>query len=882
MKPMILNQEQQISFISMCNNAVNKGHKEGKTKRQKNATTKKISKPKELTRKQIITVHKLEKNKEETSEDSQPENYDSQSDANMDGTRKDEEVRTNPLSKLFNKLSNKLIKKEESETKGQENADEQPDQTKHEEEVGTDGQQRQDKDKKKEKTGKKQGRTKDEEKENTDRQHGQSKDKVEKVMDGTEEQKRSKENKDRQEGQKDKRRDIQKKARKSKMDNAGKPKDTDNHGKPKNADRKKSTDGTKQNVNLMMIDSNKNTHATHEELKEFIHKIDGKIIREANQSCDKDTAKRIASADYIVLYCKNKANIQQASHQQRKTTAKKRHIVKDTNISGEKQKASEARIMETSNENNDAAVDQTRIDEKDSYVILTRNREEDRGLNHLIPTNQGLEVIRDYEHEPVDKLNQIANKIYEFNKEQVEIDGNEIKISLEDTLPAHKTRQPTKENSMDTENTENFAKISTIIKKSITREQNKCQETKDIIELVKRNVKPTRNESKSKTNYAKNLLASYEDLEIIDECLHINTMAYDTNQRTKLVIPDRTAKKALTMIHESCNHIPPWKMVRQIMNEFHIHDIKKLNNDFQCKTCNLRPKPTHQEQLSPENLGETIECDLLQMVPTVYEGATYDHIMVITETSSKFAITEKLKNNSDKQIVTSIMKGLNNSSLVPKFYTLKGDLATRSKYIAEKLANKNMQQLTETVTSKNSTKTAQLADNSTLLKNSLNKTDSWPESLPSATLALNATLRRYHLGPDGITSSSNVFNGREPTIVLNNDTSLDIANTIMVNNETAFNDTLSYINTEDNGTFDTGQIVMIRKEFISGAVKVGKCTTKLKVKTYWTPAKVINQINGNSYTVKLRNGSLRKVHKIICKNLNDDVQQEPESQFENR
>ena len=28
MKPMILNQEQQISFISMCNNAVNKAHKE--------------------------------------------------------------------------------------------------------------------------------------------------------------------------------------------------------------------------------------------------------------------------------------------------------------------------------------------------------------------------------------------------------------------------------------------------------------------------------------------------------------------------------------------------------------------------------------------------------------------------------------------------------------------------------------------------------------------------------------------------------------------------------------------------------------------------------------------------------------------------------------
>ena len=104
----------------------------------------------------------------------------------------------------------------------------------------------------------------------------------------------------------------------------------------------------------------------------------------------------------------------------------------------------------------------------------------------------------------------------------------------------------------------------------------------------------------------------------------------------------------------------------------------------------------------------------------------------------------------------------------------------------------------------------------------------------------------------------------------------------MINNEAAFNDTLSYINTEDNGTFDTGQIVMIRKEFITGAVKVGKCTTKLKVKTYWTPAKVINQINGNNYTVKLENGNLRKVHRIICRNLDNGFQQEPESRFENR
>ena len=104
----------------------------------------------------------------------------------------------------------------------------------------------------------------------------------------------------------------------------------------------------------------------------------------------------------------------------------------------------------------------------------------------------------------------------------------------------------------------------------------------------------------------------------------------------------------------------------------------------------------------------------------------------------------------------------------------------------------------------------------------------------------------------------------------------------MTNNKATLNDTLSYINTEDNGTFDIGQLILIRKEFINGAVMVGKYTTKLKVKTYWTPAKIVDRWNGKNYIVKLENGNLRKVHKSICKNLDDGTQQEPENRYKNR
>ena len=104
----------------------------------------------------------------------------------------------------------------------------------------------------------------------------------------------------------------------------------------------------------------------------------------------------------------------------------------------------------------------------------------------------------------------------------------------------------------------------------------------------------------------------------------------------------------------------------------------------------------------------------------------------------------------------------------------------------------------------------------------------------------------------------------------------------MMNNETASNDTLSYVDAETNSTYEVGQLIMIRKEFISGAVMVGKHTTKLKVKTYWTPARIMDRWNINNYIVKLGNGELRKVHRMICRNRQDGTQQEPEDQYENR
>ena len=99
--------------------------------------------------------------------DSEPENRNSESDTDMSERGKEEEIKKNPLSKLFNKLSNKLIKKDEGQIKSEDSADKQQGQMIEESEKETDGQQRQTDKEEKEKTDKKQRQTKGKGKEDT-------------------------------------------------------------------------------------------------------------------------------------------------------------------------------------------------------------------------------------------------------------------------------------------------------------------------------------------------------------------------------------------------------------------------------------------------------------------------------------------------------------------------------------------------------------------------------------------------------------------------------------------------------------------------------------------------------------------------------------------
>ena len=95
---MILNKKQQISFISMCNSAMEVTHKNKKSDQQKNKATKSNGR----TEKQITMVNKLEERKVKYSKNSETENYSSQCDTEIEEEEKEgkEDNKTEKVSFL--------------------------------------------------------------------------------------------------------------------------------------------------------------------------------------------------------------------------------------------------------------------------------------------------------------------------------------------------------------------------------------------------------------------------------------------------------------------------------------------------------------------------------------------------------------------------------------------------------------------------------------------------------------------------------------------------------------------------------------------------------------------------------------------------------------
>ena len=257
---------------------------------------------------------------------------------------------------------------------------------------------------------------------------------------------------------------------------------------------------------------------------------------------------------------------------------------------------------------------------------------------------------------------------------------------------------------------------------------------------------------------------------------------------------------------------------------------------------------------------------------------------MINDVATGFVFTEKLQNRTATHVTEALFRSLDNASFTPKYCTFDEAKEFQSEIMKSKLASRNIQPIYLSFIEKNSmTAEGHIARLNDLLRRALDQSKSWPASLPAATLALNSALRRYHTGEHTIQSPCFLFNGREAFVTMGKDENdFDAAEAMKAINKARYCDTLSLIQAVDERkSFKQGELILIHREFIRAAKKLGCKTRKLKIEAYWTTAKVIKQVDDQNYLVALKSGTQRKIHKRECRKICDDLLQQYKQRHEN-
>ena len=735
-------------------------------------------------------------------------------------------------------------------------------------------------------------------------------------------------------------------------------------------------DALESDFNLMTLENEKVSLTDNDGTVRTIHRVNDEIINRAKTTCDPEAAKRIATADYVIIQSKNakikplKITIQQKQQQpiimetdttkqdeidiqeqasnlchnnenqenkrtdQETTSDSERPIeeseqsdieqeetktstldnndatrknkrLHETESEGEKNKGP-VKNQKTSIEPEEVIISEPRtrsktkmeneldkIDKETSFIIIMDNETENSGTNELLHTDSGIEVIRNNEYQPPDKIHQIVNSLRDFNEDEIPVEGNETEISGE-----NKSMEPARLDNMDEDQDVKMTDDNDIlnlddqkdqsINDLITKEQQNCPETKEIIDKIKAKTEPTRDEIKSKTDYSKDLLQSYKSLKVINNRLHKVKTSYNGRTSTVLVVPPAVSELIIKRIHQQYMHQAPWKLQKFIINQYHIHNIKQICRTFKCTECDLALKPalqsTRKLPVTTSTVAEEAQCDILSLIPAHHDGITYQYVLMINEVATGFVFTEKLQNRTATHVTEALFRSLDNASFTPKYCTFDEAKEFQSEIMKSKLASRNIQPIYLSFIEKNSmTAEGHIARLNDLLRRALEQSKSWPASLPAATLALNSALRRYHTGENTIQSPCFLFNGREAFVTMGKDENdFDAAEAMKAINKARYCDTLSLIQAvNERKSFKQGELILVHREFIRAAKKLGCKTRKLKIEAYWTTAKVIKQIDDQNYLVALKSGTQRKIHRRECRKICDDLLQQYKQRHEN-
>ena len=536
------------------------------------------------------------------------------------------------------------------------------------------------------------------------------------------------------------------------------------------------------------------------------------------------------------------------------------------------------------------------IDKEINYVVcMNENGSNDAGLNTLIDLGDRIEICRNYEILPIDDLQWLGPCIKDFNEESIpdsitdaylDIDEAEdtptMEVDAEDQL--HPILQPAEEVNV----IENFGDSNIKdMANAVRAKQLSCPETKEIIEIVKRELIPTHVETKSKSQFTQTLAKNLELLLVEDDVLKYKYHDLYGNIISLLVVPPSLATEIVENMHKYLSHMAARKLEPEIMKHFYIANLKKHTRELECVPCTLAqaPKLGKGRAISVKSSipGRVYHADLLTLISARHNGVSYNYVLTIVDTATNYLLAAPLRTKSSNEVATACMTLFWNASAVP---------AEICSDAGSEFMNRKFQSLLgahginfRVIDKQN--KDANLSENSNFritsgFRKSLEDSTDWPEKLSRLVYALNNSLCAF--GCKSYTPAY-LFSKRAnmTNIPQDNDAEFSINQTIKEINHDRFKDHLSLLQAVDaRKTFAKDQLCLVLREHAIAALGLKTKVRKFKLEVYWTVAKVVSIISNDMLIVKFADNSLRKLHKRQVKSLPQNQHEKLLEAYNNR
>merc|ERR1711990_336506 len=403
----------------------------------------------------------------------------------------------------------------------------------------------------------------------------------------------------------------------------------------------------------------------------------------------------------------------------------------------------------------------------------------------------------------------------------------------------------------------------------VRREQLKCDETKDITEIIKNKMECEYHEIRTRTSYIKELYKIRENLRVEEELLYAVGLDNRDKETRKLVVPPAMVKEVIKNCHQRWGHADAMRMQEEISKEYYITHLKKATEKMHryCKQCRIKEGEENRGKSSDSSLekGESMAMDILYMPMTV---SGYGYIIVVVDLATNFMYTEAIKNRTPKTIIRTVNRIIQIScrtSRTVETSTSESFVGSATEYL---MRTYEMEQQALSLEDSTENEVANMKITN-LLRKMLPQGEKWLGAYRSVTYAFNATAMRRN---NSVRSPAQLLYGTQPCIPLVLTTKKKELDEVIrakdvreimeeITKMRKIDEPSLYISCGHNlEELGVGEKCLIWRDFVTSQRIMSTQTRKARITQGWYPAKILNKL-GHDYFVETEDNKKRKIHR---------------------